>query len=125
MNYFRILIFCLLYLLTVGCAGTNTKGSTKHESDGNGVVPQKFKISFLSYGTGIDYRQKTVLDSLVNLYAASCNIIYYKKNWGREGEIDYCFSQFDSDCEKNFYTDLTKNIVFKERVVLEKDKTCE
>jgi hypothetical protein len=119
----RILCSCCLAVL--GCAVNQQGVNSKINTESSRVFPEKFKIRFISYGTGIDYRQKEILDSIIGHYTTVCQIAYSKKSWGREGEIDYCFNQLDRDCEKIFYTDLINNMAFKERVLLEKGAGCE
>lgn len=109
----------------MGCSSANQAAINKAKSNDSSLFPEKFKIRFISYGTGIDYRQKAVLDSLISHHISACPIEYSKKSWGREGEVDYCFSGLDLDCEKIFYSDVSKNMVFKERVLLEKGAGCE
>jgi hypothetical protein len=45
-------------------------------------------ISFYSPGDGINYKAKADLDSYLS---KNKEIVFSTHNWGREGEIDYCF----------------------------------
>jgi hypothetical protein len=74
-------------LIIALCSGffLNPKTNQKHQD--------KLVISFISIGTGIDYKAK---DQLL-LFAKEFEILHQVeltvsvKNWGREGEVDYVY----------------------------------
>lgn len=72
-------------------------------------------VSAISIGTGIDPQAKTLLDKFVQEYmdATSKRILYTATHWGREGEMDFCFTLKNLSVEEqqNFVVGL--NEVFK------------
>ncbi len=59
----------------------------------NKYPDQYFTISFYSIGTGIDQGAKNLVDNTINSYKKKGHpIICTTSQWGREGEIDYCFT---------------------------------
>ncbi len=53
-----------------------------------GEIKVPIKVSFISYGSGIDGKALQKLDEVLKKYES---LPADKTAWGREGEIDYCF----------------------------------
>ncbi|MEP7169751.1 MAG: hypothetical protein ABI855_10320, partial [Bacteroidota bacterium] len=51
-------------------------------------------VSFISIGEGTDQHGKEILDSFLNEWATNHKqeIGYQTFQWGREGEVNFCFS---------------------------------
>lgn len=55
----------------------------------------RFNVSFISIGSGVDYKAKDKYDAFVLDFAKRNGNVKLKHEtspWGREGEVDYCFS---------------------------------
>lgn len=50
----------------------------------------RFKTTLYSVGSGIDGKAKIEIEKFINT-ESNKNIKVFKRSWGREGEIDYCF----------------------------------
>ncbi len=74
----------LIIALCIGFS-LNPKTNQKHQD--------KLVISFISTGTGIDYKAKDQLLLFVKEFEIQQQIelSVSVKNWGREGEVDYVF----------------------------------
>jgi hypothetical protein len=74
-------------LIIIVCIGSlfNLKTNQKHQD--------KIVISFISIGTGIDYKAKDQLLLFVKEFEIENQIelSVSVKNWGREGEVDYVY----------------------------------
>lgn len=73
---------------------TNTQDSTTNNSttEGNPKESNILRVSFYSIGTGIQHNAVSGFKSIINDFEAQHKVTveYRTKNWGREGEIDYC-----------------------------------
>ena len=72
---------------------TTTSSANKIQED---TVPSVYRvaISFISIGAGTDPEARPLLDNYVQQFmdATSKRIVYDAHPWGREGEIDICFT---------------------------------
>lgn len=89
-----IYILNILYILTFTClfsCDMNKSLSNRDKSITEDSSVKKFSIiiSFFSPGNGIDYRTKKKLVNFLN--SNYPEIKYEKINWGKEGEVDFCF----------------------------------
>lgn len=119
---FQFLI--LIVFISLSCNENKRKSTTSNYKDNKESI-QKFKVSFLSYGTGIDFVQKGILDSLIKTQKNNCKLEVQILPWGREGELDYCFTGADEKCITEMYTNIMSNLKINERVELLKNKGCE
>ena len=53
----------------------------------------RFVVSFISIGSGIDRKAKSQYEQFLKDFELKNNvtILYDKKYWGREGEVNFCF----------------------------------
>lgn len=53
----------------------------------------RFTVSFISIGSGIDKKAKNQYEQFLKDFELKNNvtILYEKKYWGREGEVNFCF----------------------------------
>ena len=74
----------------------------------------RFSVSFISIGEGTDKKAKQIFEQYLEESQKKNNekLIYKPVNWGREGEVDYCFMLTELDKEKQelFITE-TKEIL--------------
>lgn len=83
-------------------------------------------VSFISKGEGIDNESLAIFEKLVVKYQnnRSCTYSFELKTWGREGERDYCVSALSNDCLADFTYEIQQQFSKKDRVLIEKNKTC-
>ncbi|TAF73834.1 MAG: hypothetical protein EAZ53_11435 [Bacteroidetes bacterium] len=84
---------CLILfgLLQFGCAKKSFNSKIRTHSDENSSETNyRFKVSLFSKGSGIDGKAKIDLEKFIDLETKE-SVVVYKRSWGREGEIDYCF----------------------------------
>lgn len=62
----------------------------------------RFSVSFISIGAGIDKKAKQKYDQYITEYEQKnkVQLNYETTNWGREGEVDYCFKLTELDKKK-------------------------
>lgn len=101
------------------CSQKTQTTTTKAKADKTAL----FTISFISYGTGIDYAEMVKLDSLIQ-NNKGCTIQVEKKNWGKEGETDYCFYADNLKCLQEWKAHLQQQLNIKDRVQLIENKNC-
>lgn len=80
-------------------------------------------VSFISIGSGIDYATKDALDK----WCADRNAKYEVKNWGREGETNYCFflTGMQTRQQDIFVRDLRTFLGTNELVLVEEWGKCD
>lgn len=88
----------------------------------------RFSVSFISIGAGTDKKAKKQYDIYITEYEQKNKIklSYEIANWGREGEINYCFKLTELDKKKQelFVTE-TKEILKNSSLVRYKENaTC-
>jgi hypothetical protein len=69
------------------------------------------KVSFISIGSGIDSKAVKQLLTEISTFekAENVRLTFDKKAWGREGEIDYCFSSLGlTDPQRDKWTKRVK-----------------
>jgi len=72
-----------LFIFSCKTSKTNTANDLK------AIIEDSTQVSFISFGSGINYKAKLKLDSILALRNTGCNYSYALKPWGREGEVDY------------------------------------
>ncbi len=107
-------VLALIVIFAVSCRGS--KNIKKHptskieQTDASTIYP--LIISFYSSGGGIDRQMKKDFESYIT--ETHKNLVFEKISWGREGELDYCFSLkgLDKDKSAQFIAD-TKDFLSK------------
>lgn len=85
---------------------------------------QYFTISFYSPGTGIDRDAKGQVDNIIQNYIKkNYEITYSAVPWGREGEVDYCFTlqKLKPKVYKEFFNEI--RILLKDKMVHIKEQS--
>jgi hypothetical protein len=84
----KVILFLSLIMLTFACK--NSKNAQKS------TEPVKYRVivSFISKASGTDAQAIAKVDSFItsNEKKYKKTIAYDKVPWGREGEVDYCFT---------------------------------
>ncbi len=72
----------------------NNNSSTANKTQGDTASICRLNVSFFSIGTGTDAEARPMLDKYVQQFmdATSKRIVYDAIPWGREGEMDMCFT---------------------------------
>lgn len=86
----------------------------------------RFSVSFISIGAGIDKKAKQQYDQYIKEYEQKnkVKLNYETTNWGREGEIDYCFKITELDKQKQeLFVIETKEILKISSLVRYKENT--
>lgn len=117
----RYLYFLILATLVLHACSQKSQRTVTASQAGTATYP--LVISFISYGSGIDYKQLEKLDSLIKSFD-KCTLQVEKKSWGREGEIDYCFSAPNSNCLNQWKELLSKSLTIKDRVQMTENRKC-
>ena len=86
-------IILVIFLLFFACKGTkettnlpDKEVASKETNEGN----YRLVVSFFSPGNGIDHKMKREYVEFIANYKAK--ISYEQIGWGKEGEVDFCFS---------------------------------
>ncbi|MEX2364687.1 MAG: hypothetical protein WD597_13735 [Balneolaceae bacterium] len=126
----------LIYLLAIVALAVSCN-STKNATDKNTTVSTaqntnmpdtiyRLSVSFISIGAGTDKKAKQQYDQYIIQYEQKNKIKlnYEIVNWGREGEIDYCFklSELNKNQQDQFVTE-TKEILKSSSLVRFKENT--
>ena len=83
-------------------------------------------VSFISFGAGIDFKTVPEFEQFIKDYNArsACGFQYEVKNWGREGERDYCFTGTGNQCFADFITSLKNKYKGNERILIKENEAC-
>jgi phosphotransferase system HPr-like phosphotransfer protein len=82
------------------------------------------KVSFISYGAGVDAKASKVFEKFIADY--SKKLTMEKNAWGREGEYDCCFklSELKKRKQKKFVNKLKAEMKPYELVRITENTTC-
>lgn len=88
------IILAIASISFFACA--NSKKSTREKTLNETEVVAKnyqFTVSFISIGSGTDANARNSFDKFVTNFEQKNNtkLAFVKVQWGREGEMDYCF----------------------------------
>ena len=74
-------------------------------------LKHRFKVSFISIGSGIDSKMKEKYFQFINKYETDngVKLVYETLRWGKEGETNYCFDLKTLD-EKKQETFISQSI---------------
>ncbi len=83
----------------------------------------RFVVSFISHGGGIDLEAQKKLDKWL---VKNPSVKYYQTQWGREGEVDYCFyfSDRKGPDQAKAINDIKAVIGTNEKVLYAENKQC-
>lgn len=85
-----------------------------------------FVVSFISLSAGIDIKEAHKLEEEYKLFLHknNCELLMETKNWGKEGERDYCFVSNDMDCLNKFVENVKLKFSNNRRILLKTNATC-
>lgn len=88
--------------------------------------PGTVVVSFISFGAGIDFKTLPDFEQFIKDYntRSSCGFQYQVKNWGREGERDYCFAGNGKPCFNDFILSLKNRYKGNDRILVKENETC-
>ncbi|MGE0566813.1 MAG: hypothetical protein AB7O73_02605 [Bacteroidia bacterium] len=103
----------------------NSSGSIAIENNGAEYII----ISFQSKGGGIDQETKGELDKYLSSFEKKyiISLLVTKKNWGREGEVNYCIedSNLTDITYKELLSGIKKIVSNKELITIKEAKSCD
>ncbi len=116
-------------------SGSNSNGSTVTTGNTNspdtmiivGSKPDSIRtrlvVSFISTGGGIDIAAQTNLDKWLSKHP---EIKYAQNQWGREGEVDYCFISLGTTAEaqNKAVSDVKTLVGSNAKVLMKENKVC-
>ena len=93
-NY-RIGFIVFGFMLIVSCSSTKKTSSNEQHLNTETIQEKsdniyRLTVSFFSPGNGIDRKAKNEYINFLN--ANYSGLVYEETRWGREGELDFCFT---------------------------------
>ncbi len=88
--------------------------------------PGVLVVSFISTGSGIDFRAVPEFEGNLKKFNIDnhCNVIYEIKNWGREGERDYCITARDASCLKKYIAEIKTAFKENDKIIIKENSKC-
>ncbi|MBK7762326.1 MAG: hypothetical protein IPI46_03005 [Bacteroidetes bacterium] len=119
-------IFCLLFQLDGNCCKRKKKRKAAQTTIQSKPITQNLVVSFISFGSGIDYKSIPGFEQLIEGFNLKngCKMSFTKKNWGREGEVDYCFTANSAECLQQFTDAIKSNYSKNERILIKENGKC-
>lgn len=128
--FFLIAIFSLA-ISTVSCKAKKEATTTTSETTPTTTAmtetkehTYRFIISFISKGTGVD---RNNVEALLKYVEAQPKKPEYEKiQWGREGEMDFCFqlNELKKDEQAKFIKDVKNQMAGSDRVFMTENMAC-
>lgn len=122
----KVLFICILFVFS--CNANKLVNKETNKLDEKVAVEStdnyRFIVSFYSPGNGIDTKMKeSYLDFIGNNYPI---IKFEKTNWGREGEVDFCFllDELNENDQVKFITESNNILSNSERVNVYENVPC-
>lgn len=83
-------------------------------------------VSFISLASGIDIEAAQRFENELVAFnkKSDCGILYEQKNWGREGERDYCVLSSDEKCMTDFTKMVKSKFSGNRRILIKEHSTC-
>lgn len=128
-NLFFLIAITTLFACNSNKKVTETKTTTSTTQNAISTdTNYRFSVSFISIGAGTDKKAKQQYDQYIVEYEQKnkVKLNYETTNWGREGEVDYCFKleELDDKKQENFIIE-TKEILKSSLLVRYKENmTC-
>jgi hypothetical protein len=120
----NLILFCFL-LSIVSCSTSKTAIDIRTESN---VETYRFSVSFYSIGTGIDVKAKQSFMSFLREFEEKnkVNISYETSQWGKEGEVDFCFklAELDMKGQLAFIKESKANLSAATHVIFKENEVC-
>jgi hypothetical protein len=105
--------------------GTNTNVNPIKEDNKNIKLAQ-LVVSFASMGAGIDAKAKQTFTDHITWFNEKhhCELMYDKKSWGREGEMDFCFYGNNEILMPILYKELKEKLANGTKVFVKQNFPC-
>lgn len=114
----------MFILLSCNCLKPTTEKSV--DATDNVISSCRFKVSFISIGSGIDRDANSKLLHFLDVYEKNkkVKLDFDLKYWGREGERDYCFtlSEVDFNEQKKIISEIKELLSGSKLVRLSENK---
>ena len=83
-------------------------------------------VSFISLASGIDIEAAKRFEYELDAFnkKSDCGILFEQKNWGREGERDYCILSSDEKCMADFTKMVQLKFSGNRRILIKEHSTC-
>lgn len=109
----KYLIPVALFLL-LACKNMENTHSEKCKVHVTSDTLYRFQVSFISIGSGTDRNAKQKFNDFIGEFnnANQVNIVPEIVNWGREGEVDYCFKLLGIDSSMQIKFISESNLIF-------------
>ena len=122
----KVLFLFSLAFLFMSC---DTSKKTDHSSEKQaGQTTFRFIASFISKGSGIDKNSMNAMTTYIKEYetANKISISFEKVPWGKEGEMDYCFSlkELKSDKQVDFIKGFKDKVGNNGQVLYQENAVC-
>jgi hypothetical protein len=120
----RIVLLSIVAVLAFACKHSKSTEKT------TGPAPTTYRaiVSFGSSGSGIDTKTVASLESYIMSFgkAEGKTLTYDKVNWGKEGEVDYCFplSELSNGRQKDFVNGLINLTKSAKVVSIQENAAC-
>jgi hypothetical protein len=121
----------LLCLISCNSAKHPGAGNKKQKESSNSVLSDtvfRFGVSFISIGRGTDKQAKKEFNEFIQEFNATnkVNLKVEIINWGREGEVDYCFglNELDVKSQADFISQVKGILGNSSLVKCYENETC-
>jgi hypothetical protein len=104
-----------------GTTTTSTTMATPHQDPNSQAVTYRLIVSFISIGEGTDATGREIMDGVLNSWKEKKGKPVEMESipWGREGEVDFCFTLKElSEKEQSEFADQMKS-VFKDKNLIQ------
>ena len=126
-----ISLFIVLSFFSCNSAKNSRTLCKKQKESVNAVLSDsvfRFGVSFISIGGGIDRQAKQKFDQYIEEFNSlnKVNLKIEIIKWGREGEVDYCFSlnELDAKLQEKFISEVKNQFNASSLVKIYENETC-
>jgi len=127
-----LITLCILFsLFSCNSAKNPSAGNKKQKESSNSVLSDtvfRFGVSFISIGSGTDKQAKQKFNQFIQEFNATnkINLKVEIINWGREGEVDYCFglNELDVKSQADFISQVKGILGNSSLVKYYENETC-
>ena len=120
----KLIVLSMVLLFTSAACSMSKKAelnqSVQTETSATEDTSYRFIVSFISIGSGIDKKAKNQYEQFLKDFELKHNvtILYDKKYWGREGEVNFCFmlKELNKEDQEKFIHESKKLLANSTRV---------
>lgn len=125
------ILFSLLIITSLFACDCSKKTCSKKSGDRVTVLADsiyRFGVSFYSKGRGVDKTARQQFSTFLADFQLKNDVtlVVNTSQWGREGEIDYCFklSELNADKQKAFIAETKEKLKSSTLVHYQENATC-